>query len=159
MFTRRDIKAHLVLILKHDSVTPDVFHASLRITGNYKMRCSQITPAIALVRYRFFGRGPLDFFVFLPLATPEVALGAALLGLFITMGLAIQSSLRCTAAQSVTMYPMVAMIPSTESGTGRSSVSSSVHSPFDRPRRPWSASMRKRASLSASAASSGRTAS
>ena len=44
--------------------------------------------ALALVRYRFFGRGPLDFFVFLPLATPEVVLGAALLGLFITMGVA-----------------------------------------------------------------------
>jgi spermidine/putrescine transport system permease protein len=44
--------------------------------------------ALALVRYRFFGRGPLDFFVFLPLATPEVVLGAALLGLYITMGLA-----------------------------------------------------------------------
>ncbi len=44
--------------------------------------------AMALVRYRFRGRGPLDFFVFLPLATPEVVLGAALLGLFITMGLA-----------------------------------------------------------------------
>jgi spermidine/putrescine transport system permease protein len=41
--------------------------------------------ALALVRYRFFGRGPLDFFVFLPLATPEVVLGAALLGLFITI--------------------------------------------------------------------------
>ncbi|HEX8121175.1 MAG TPA: ABC transporter permease [Solirubrobacteraceae bacterium] len=44
--------------------------------------------ALALVRYRFVGRGPTDFFVFLPLATPEVVLGAALLGLFITMGLA-----------------------------------------------------------------------
>jgi spermidine/putrescine transport system permease protein len=44
--------------------------------------------ALALVRYRFTGRGPTDFFVFLPLATPEVVLGASLLGLFITMGLA-----------------------------------------------------------------------
>jgi spermidine/putrescine transport system permease protein len=44
--------------------------------------------ALALVRYRFRGRGPLDFFVFLPLATPEVVLGAALLGLFITLELA-----------------------------------------------------------------------
>src|SRR3712207_6013595 len=43
--------------------------------------------ALALVRYRFKGRAPADFFVFLPLATPEVVLGAALLGLFITMGL------------------------------------------------------------------------
>jgi spermidine/putrescine transport system permease protein len=44
--------------------------------------------ALALVRYRFTGRAATDFFVFLPLATPEVVLGAALLGLFITMGLA-----------------------------------------------------------------------
>jgi spermidine/putrescine transport system permease protein len=44
--------------------------------------------ALALVRHRFPGRNVTDFFVFLPLATPEVVLGAALLGLFITMGLA-----------------------------------------------------------------------
>jgi spermidine/putrescine transport system permease protein len=39
--------------------------------------------ALSLVRYRFRGRGVVDFFVFLPLATPEVVLGAALLGLFL----------------------------------------------------------------------------
>jgi spermidine/putrescine transport system permease protein len=44
--------------------------------------------ALALVRHRFRGRGATDFFVFLPLATPEVVLGAALLGLFITAGTA-----------------------------------------------------------------------
>jgi spermidine/putrescine transport system permease protein len=44
--------------------------------------------ALALVRHRFRGRGALDLFVFLPLATPEVVLGAALLGLFLTMGTA-----------------------------------------------------------------------
>jgi spermidine/putrescine transport system permease protein len=43
--------------------------------------------ALALVRYRFFGRKTADMFVFLPLATPEVVLGAALLGLFLTMNL------------------------------------------------------------------------
>jgi spermidine/putrescine transport system permease protein len=43
--------------------------------------------ALALVRYRFVGRGPANFFIFLPLATPEVVLGAALLGLFITWGM------------------------------------------------------------------------
>jgi spermidine/putrescine transport system permease protein len=41
--------------------------------------------ALALVRYRFWGRRTTDMFVFLPLATPEVVLGAALLGLFLTM--------------------------------------------------------------------------
>jgi spermidine/putrescine transport system permease protein len=44
--------------------------------------------ALALVRHRFKGRGALDLFVFLPLATPEVVLGAALLGLFLTLGTA-----------------------------------------------------------------------
>jgi spermidine/putrescine transport system permease protein len=41
--------------------------------------------ALALVRYGFRGRGAADLFVFLPLATPEVVLGAALLALFLTM--------------------------------------------------------------------------
>jgi spermidine/putrescine transport system permease protein len=44
--------------------------------------------ALALVRYRFRGRGATDLFVFFPLATPEVVLGAALLGLFLTMNVA-----------------------------------------------------------------------
>ena len=39
--------------------------------------------AIALVRYGFRGRSLADFFVFLPLATPEVVLGASLLALFL----------------------------------------------------------------------------
>ena len=41
--------------------------------------------ALALVRYGFRGRTLVDFFVFLPLATPEVVLGAALLALFLTV--------------------------------------------------------------------------
>jgi spermidine/putrescine transport system permease protein len=43
--------------------------------------------ALALVRYAFRGRTATDFFIFLPLATPEVVLGAALLGLFLTMNI------------------------------------------------------------------------
>jgi spermidine/putrescine transport system permease protein len=41
--------------------------------------------ALALVRYGFRGRGTVDTMVFLPLATPEVVLGAALLALFLTV--------------------------------------------------------------------------
>jgi spermidine/putrescine transport system permease protein len=41
--------------------------------------------ALALVRYGFRGRATVDFFVFLPLSTPEVVIGAALLALFLTM--------------------------------------------------------------------------
>ena len=40
--------------------------------------------ALALVRYGFRGRSTVDFFVFLPLSTPEVVIGAALLALFLT---------------------------------------------------------------------------
>jgi spermidine/putrescine transport system permease protein len=39
--------------------------------------------ALALVRYEFRGRGPTNFFIFIPLATPEVVLGAALASMFI----------------------------------------------------------------------------
>lgn len=41
--------------------------------------------ALALVRYGFRGKALTDLFVFLPLATPEVVLGASLLGLFLTL--------------------------------------------------------------------------
>ena len=44
--------------------------------------------ALALVRYEFSGRAPVNFFIFIPLATPEVVLGASLLTLFLNWGLA-----------------------------------------------------------------------
>jgi spermidine/putrescine transport system permease protein len=44
--------------------------------------------ALALVRYEFRGRAPINFFIFIPLATPEVVLGAALLSLFLNAGFA-----------------------------------------------------------------------
>jgi spermidine/putrescine transport system permease protein len=40
--------------------------------------------AIALVRYEFFGRGPANFLIVIPMATPEVVIGAALLSMFVT---------------------------------------------------------------------------
>jgi spermidine/putrescine transport system permease protein len=42
--------------------------------------------ALALVRYEFRGRAPTNLFIFLPLATPEVVLGAALLSMFLSIG-------------------------------------------------------------------------
>jgi spermidine/putrescine transport system permease protein len=44
--------------------------------------------ALALVRYEFKGRGSVNFFIFIPLATPEVVLGAALLSLFLNAAVA-----------------------------------------------------------------------
>jgi spermidine/putrescine transport system permease protein len=41
---------------------------------------------LALTRYDFRGRGPLNLLIFLPIATPEIVLGASLLSMFVSMG-------------------------------------------------------------------------
>ncbi len=40
--------------------------------------------ALALVRYRFRGRNATNVFIFIPMATPEIVLGASLLTLFVS---------------------------------------------------------------------------
>jgi len=44
--------------------------------------------ALALVRYRFRGRGVTNLLIFLPLSTPEIVLGASLLALFLNRNIA-----------------------------------------------------------------------
>jgi spermidine/putrescine transport system permease protein len=41
---------------------------------------------LALTRYEFRGRSPLNLLIFLPIATPEIVLGASLLALFVSAG-------------------------------------------------------------------------
>jgi spermidine/putrescine transport system permease protein len=41
--------------------------------------------ALALVRYRFRGRGATNVLIFLPMSTPEIVLGASLLTLFLSL--------------------------------------------------------------------------
>jgi spermidine/putrescine transport system permease protein len=43
--------------------------------------------ALALVRYEFFGRRATNLLIVLPMATPEIVIGAALLSMFITYNL------------------------------------------------------------------------
>jgi spermidine/putrescine transport system permease protein len=43
---------------------------------------------LALTRYEFRGRGPLNLLVFVPVATPEIVLGASLLAFYVSVGLA-----------------------------------------------------------------------
>jgi spermidine/putrescine transport system permease protein len=43
--------------------------------------------ALALVRYQFFGRRASNLLIILPMATPEIVIGAALLSMFIVYGL------------------------------------------------------------------------
>jgi spermidine/putrescine transport system permease protein len=43
--------------------------------------------ALALVRYQFFGRRTANFLIVIPMATPEVVIGAALLSMFLIYGI------------------------------------------------------------------------
>jgi spermidine/putrescine transport system permease protein len=45
--------------------------------------------ALALVRHEFFGRRAANLLIVIPMATPEVVIGAALLSLFVTYGVAL----------------------------------------------------------------------
>lgn len=45
--------------------------------------------AIALVRYQFFGRRAANLLIVIPMATPEVVIGAALLSFFLSAGFAL----------------------------------------------------------------------
>ena len=42
--------------------------------------------ALALVRHQFFGRRLANFLIVIPMATPEVVMGAALLSFFLILG-------------------------------------------------------------------------
>jgi spermidine/putrescine transport system permease protein len=44
--------------------------------------------ALALVRYRFRGRGITNLLIFMPMTTPEIVMGASLLTLFLNLGVA-----------------------------------------------------------------------
>ncbi|MFL5768679.1 MAG: ABC transporter permease, partial [Chloroflexota bacterium] len=54
---------------------------------------------LALTRYRFRGRGTLNGFIFLPMATPEIVLGSSLLTLFVA------TALPPLAGSVPTLYP------------------------------------------------------
>jgi spermidine/putrescine transport system permease protein len=43
--------------------------------------------ALALTRFNFRGRGGVNLFIFIPMATPEIVLGVALLALFVTLNI------------------------------------------------------------------------
>ena len=51
--------------------------------------------ALALVRHEFFGRRAANFLIVIPMATPEVVIGAALLSLFLIYGTPRSASRRC----------------------------------------------------------------
>src|SRR3954451_19747987 len=76
---------------KHPFAVPcvqDALKTSLEIAALSTLIATALgtLTALALVRYEFKGRAPVNFFIFIPLATPEVVLGAALLSQFLNWG-------------------------------------------------------------------------
>ena len=68
---------------------PDAIRVSLTIAGLATIFSTVLGTMIglALTRYRFRGRGAINALIFLPMASPEIVLGASLLTLFINIGL------------------------------------------------------------------------
>ena len=76
---------------KHPFAVPGVQDAlvtSLKIAALSTLIATALgtLTALALVRYEFKARASVNFFIFIPLATPEVVLGAALLSQFLNWG-------------------------------------------------------------------------
>jgi spermidine/putrescine transport system permease protein len=66
----------------------DAVFASLRIAFISTIAATVLGTLIglALTRYEFRGRGATNLFIFLPMATPEIVLGASLLTMFVSIG-------------------------------------------------------------------------
>jgi spermidine/putrescine transport system permease protein len=71
-----------------DSQLIDAMKSSLEIAALATLIATALGTmmALALVRYEFRGRGATNLFIFLPLASPEVVLGASLLSMFLSVG-------------------------------------------------------------------------
>ena len=68
----------------------EAMRTSLEVAGLAALAATALGTLIslALVRYRFRGRGSTNLLIFLPMSTPEVVMGASLLALFLNRGVA-----------------------------------------------------------------------
>jgi spermidine/putrescine transport system permease protein len=66
----------------------DALLTSLRLAGLATLISTAIGTlmALALVRYEFFGRRTTNFLIVIPMATPEIVMGASLLSFFLILG-------------------------------------------------------------------------
>ena len=75
--------------------------------------------ALALTRYKFRGRGPLNVFIFLPMATPEIVMGVSLLGLFVLANFARGATTVIVAHILFCLSYVVVTVKARTSGLGR----------------------------------------
>lgn len=68
----------------------DAMVVSLQLAALSTVVCTALGTliALALVRHEFFGRRTANFLIVIPMATPEVVIGAALLSMFLLYGIA-----------------------------------------------------------------------
>jgi spermidine/putrescine transport system permease protein len=69
----------------------DAFVTSLQLAGLSTLVSTALGTliALALVRHEFFGRRTANFLIVIPMATPEVVIGAALLSMFLIYGISL----------------------------------------------------------------------
>ena len=67
--------------------------------------------AMALVRYEFFGRRATNLLIILPMATPEIVIGAALLSMFVcAYNVSTSASRRCSIAHVMFSISFVVVV-------------------------------------------------
>jgi spermidine/putrescine transport system permease protein len=71
-----------------DIIEPMVRSLSVAVISTIIATTLGTLVGLALTRYEFRGRGPLNMMIFLPMATPEIIMGASLLAMFVTLGVA-----------------------------------------------------------------------
>lgn len=110
---------------QHAFAVPDLNHAlltSFRLAALATAISTAIGTmmAIALVRHRFFGRRATNLLLVLPMATPEVVMGASLLSLFLIYGVALGFTTLLIAHVMFTISFVVVVVRSRLIGFDRS---------------------------------------
>ena len=110
---------------QHAFAVPDLNHAlvtSFRLAAITTAISTAIGTmmAVALVRHRFFGRRASNLLLVLPMATPEVVMGASLLSLFLIYGVALGFTTLLIAHVMFTISFVVVVVRSRLIGFDRS---------------------------------------
>ncbi len=80
------IKNYFDLWSRHDITDPMVASLTVAVVATIVATILGTLIGLALTRYEFRGQGPLNLLIYIPMATPEVIMGASLLSLWVTLG-------------------------------------------------------------------------
>jgi spermidine/putrescine transport system permease protein len=77
---------YLTIWGRPDIIEPMVRSLTVAVISTVLATAIGTLVGLALARYQFRGRAPINMFIFLPMATPEIIMGASLLALFVSIG-------------------------------------------------------------------------